>query len=111
MGFRQAKGGGAEFAEGEAAGAIKQHVAERIADPAAHRAEPGVGELPRREGIVSAGRLDIAFDTEHPRTLLPVVTSLNAACEAQRLGRIVVDRTPSIAEVAAEIGTGPAIGV
>src|SRR6202012_5754400 len=36
---------------------------------------------------------------------------LHAAGGAGRIGRVVADRTPGVAEIAAEIGTGPAIGV
>src|SRR5438552_7085029 len=99
MGFRQAESGGAQFAEGEAAGAVEQHVAERIAGAAAHRAEPGVCELPRRERIVGARCLDVTLDAEYPGTLLPIVAGLDAAGETRRLGQVVGDRTPGIAEV------------
>src|SRR6202012_2363061 len=36
---------------------------------------------------------------------------LHAAGGAGRIGRVVADRTPGVAEIAAEIGTGPAIGI
>src|SRR6476469_3820227 len=39
MGFRQAEGFAAQFAERQTTGAVEQDVAERIAGPAAHRAE------------------------------------------------------------------------
>src|SRR6266480_774695 len=104
---------GPQFAECQAAGAIDQEIVENIARPAAHRAEPRIGELPGREGIIGAGSLDVAFEAEHPRTQrttrLPVVAGLNAADETRRPGRVVLDRAPGIAEVAAEIGAGPAI--
>ena len=108
MGFRQAEGGGAQFAEGQTARAEEQDVVERETGATANRTEPGVGKFPRREGLFGAGRLDVAFETEYPGApgLLPIVPSLNAARDSRRLGRIVVDRTPGIAEVAAEIGTG-----
>src|SRR5207237_1558316 len=95
----------------ETAGAEEQDVVERVTGAAANRAEPGIGKFPRREGFFGAGRLDVAFETEHPRSILPIITGLDTADEAGRLGRIVGDRTPGIAEVAAEIGAGPAIGV
>src|SRR5436190_1229848 len=73
VGFRQAEGGGTQFAESKAAGTVEHDVAERVADPSAQRAEPGVGELPRRKGFFGAARLDVAFGAKHPRTGLPVV--------------------------------------
>src|ERR1019366_375059 len=101
----------AQFAERQTAGAVKQDVAESIAGPAAHGAKPRVREFPGSKGIFSAGSLDVAFDTEHPRTGLPVVAALDAAGETRRLGRTVVDGAPGIAEIGAEIGTGPAIDI
>src|SRR6185437_13659436 len=113
MGFRQAESLAGQFTECQTAGAIEQHIVDRIADPAAHRSEPRIGELPRRKGIVSGARLQVTLDAEHPGTLtgLPVVTGLHAARKTRRAGRIVVDRAPGIAEIAAEIGAGPAIAV
>src|SRR5229473_3289129 len=49
VGFRQAEGLAAQFAERQTAGAVDQDVVERIADPAAHRAEPRVREFPGRK--------------------------------------------------------------
>ena len=82
-----------------------------ITGAAANRTEPGIGEFPWRKGFFGAGRLDVAFDTEYPRPVPPIVAGLNAAHETGRLGRIVGDRAPGIAQVAAEIGAGPAKGV
>src|SRR5713226_6762188 len=66
MCFRQAECLAAQFAERQASGAIDQNVAEGIAGPAAHGAEPRIRELPRRKCLVSAGNLEVAFDAEHP---------------------------------------------
>src|SRR5689334_19840285 len=106
MGFRQTEGGGAQFAEGDTAGAEEQDVAERVAGATPNRAEPGVGEFPRREGIVGAGYLDVAFEAEHKWSVVEIITRLHAADETGRLGRTVCDRSPGIAEIAAEIETG-----
>ena len=110
MGFRNPEGGGTQFAEGDTARAEKQYVVERVTGAAANRAEPGIGKFPRREGFFGAGRLDVAFETEHPLPVLPIIAGLDTAHETGRLGRVVCDRTPGIADVGAEIGTGPAIG-
>src|SRR5665647_578155 len=110
--FRLAKKAlAAQFAERQTRGAVEEDVVEGIAATAAHGAEPGIGKLPGRERILGAGRLDVALDAEHPWTGLPVVAGLHAALESRRLGRVVVDRAPAIAEIAAEIGTCPAIGI
>src|SRR5207237_6675310 len=84
---------------------------EGIAAAAAQCAEPGIGEFPGGEGIVRARALDIALDAEHPRAALEIVAGLHAADEAARLGPGIVDAAPGVAEIAAEIGAGPAIGV
>src|SRR6202035_4230311 len=97
--------------ERQTRGAIEQDVVERVAGPAAYRAEPRIGELPGRECIGGAGGLDVAFDAEHPRPGLPIVAALHSAHESRGLGRVVVDGAPGPAEIAAKIGTGPAIDV
>src|SRR6202171_1666762 len=65
MAFRQAECLAAQFTERQAGGAIDQNVAEGVAGPAAHGAEPRIRELPRRKCLVSSGSLDVAFDAEH----------------------------------------------
>src|SRR6185437_12261270 len=50
VGLRETEGFAAQFAERETAGAVEQDVVEGVADPAARRAEPRVGEFPGREG-------------------------------------------------------------
>src|SRR6266550_4859056 len=111
VGFRQSECLTAQLAERQTAGAEEQNVAEGIAGPAAHRAEPRVREFPGCKCVVSAGGLDVAFDAEHPRSGLPVVTDLGAADKTRRPGRIVIDRAPGIAQIGAEIGTGPAVEI
>src|SRR5215467_1040388 len=101
MGFRrQAERLAAQTAEGETRGPVEQDVVEAVADATAHRAEPGIGKFPRREGIVGACRLQVAFDAEDPGAalLLPVVAGGDAAVEAARPGRIAIDRSPFITE-------------
>src|ERR1700674_5870042 len=83
MGFRQAEGFAAQFAERQTPGAVEEDIAEGIAGPAAHCAEPRIGELPGRKCIVGAGGLDVAFEAEHPWTPLPVVAGLNAALKTR----------------------------
>src|SRR5258705_4087394 len=100
MGFRHPEGVGAQLAEGEAAGAEEQDVVEQITGAAANRTEPGIGEFPRRKGCFGAGRLDVAFDTEYPRPVPPIVACLNAAHGTGRLGRIVCDAAPSVTQMA-----------
>src|SRR5882724_12595367 len=110
VGFRQAECLAAQFAERQTPGAIQQNVVERIADPAAHRAEPWIRKLPGRKCLVGAGNLDVAFDAEHPRLIQsPIVAALHAAHKTRRLGRIVIDGAPSVTDIAAEIGADPAI--
>src|SRR6266446_2776377 len=111
VGSRQSECLTAQLSERQTAGAEQQNVAEGIAGPAAHRAEPGIREFPGCKCVVSAGGLDVAFDAEHPRSGLPVVTDLGAADKTRRPGRIVIDRAPGIAQIGAEIGTGPAVEI
>ncbi len=42
---------------------------------------------------------------------MPVVAGLDPAHETRRLGPIIVDGAPGIAEIAPEIGAGPAIAI
>src|SRR3990170_8424157 len=98
--FRKPESLAAQFAERQTAGAVEEDVVEGVAGAAAHGAEPWIGEFPGCEGIVGAGKLDVAFKAEHPGAGLPVVAGLHAARQTRWLGRIVVDRTPSIAEIA-----------
>src|SRR5262249_47644610 len=111
MRFREAEGLAAQLAEGKTRRSVEQNIAERVAAAAAQRAEPWIGKFPGRKGIVGAGQLEVGFDAEHPATALPVVAGLDAADEARGLGRVVGDGAPVIAEIAAEIGAGPAIGI
>src|SRR5581483_3999594 len=111
MRLRQAKGLAAQFAEGEARRPINQDVIESIAGTPAHRAEPWIGEFPRRKGVGSAGGLKVTFDAEYPGAGLEIIAGLRAADEARGPGRIVVDGAPRPAEIAAEIRTGPAVHV
>src|ERR1700679_3493706 len=111
MALGHAKGLALQLAEGETRGAVEYDVVEGITGPAAHGAKPRIGEFPGRKGIGRAGGLKVAFDAEHPWTVLPVVAGLHAAHETGRLGRIVVDRTPVPADIAAEIGPGPAVHI
>src|ERR1700742_1793312 len=111
VGFRQAEGLAVRFAERQTASAVEQDVAEGVADPAARRSKPGVGELPGRERIFGTADLDVAFHAEHQRTRLPIVAALDTALQARRIGRIVVDRAPGPAEIGAEVRTRPAIGI
>ena len=82
----------------------------RKAAAAAQRAEPRVGELPGREGVVGAAGLDVAFDADHPLPELPVVAGLHAADDPTVVG-LLCDVAPGVAEIDADIGTGPAVDV
>ena len=75
-----------------------QHIADGDAGAAAQRAEPGIGELPRRESVFGAGQIDIGLDAVDEIAVLPVEAGLDAAGDAGRLGRIVADRAPFVAE-------------
>jgi hypothetical protein len=70
-----------------------------------------VGKFPGRERVFCSAHLEVAFDAEHIRPILPVETALKSAGEAGRPGQVVLDGTPSVAEVAADIGAEPAIAV
>src|SRR6266446_3984053 len=111
VGFRQSECLTAQLAECQTAGAEEQNVAEGIAGPAAHCAEPRVREFPGCKCIFGAAGLDVAFEAEHPRSGLPIVTDLGATHKTRRLGQIVIDRAPGIAEIGAEIGAGPAVEI
>src|SRR5262249_49455905 len=65
----------------------------------------------RGKRVTCSSQFEIALDAEHPRAALEIVTTLDTTGDAGRLGRIVGDRTPIIAEIAAEIRSGPAEGV
>ena len=57
----------------------------------AQRAEPRIGELPRREHVVGRRQLQIGFGAEHELTSLPVVAGLRAAHDpAGLVGLLVV---------------------
>src|ERR1700727_3299757 len=99
----------AQLPKGETGGAVEQDIVEGVTGAAANGAKPGVGEFPRRKRVGSAVALKVAFNTEHPGAILPVVAGLHAANEAGRLGRIIVDRAPIPADIAADIGTSPAV--
>src|ERR1700741_2045514 len=47
------------LAEGEPERAVHKHIAERIAEPAAHCAEPWVRELPGRETVLRARKIEL----------------------------------------------------
>src|ERR1700733_7897756 len=96
-----------QLAEGKTRGAVEQDVVDGVTGAAANGAKPGVGEFPGRKRVGSAVALKVAFNTEHPRAIQQVVAGLHAANEAGRLGRIIVDRAPIPANIAADIGTGP----
>src|SRR4030095_4212769 len=83
--------------------AVDEDVAEGIAEPAAHRAEPRVGEPPGREAILRARDIEIGLATEHEIAGLPVVAAAHAARDAGGLRRVVGGVAPLIAELAAEI--------
>src|SRR5581483_279901 len=108
---QSAEGLAGQLAESETAGSVEQNVIERVARAATDGAKPRVGEFPRRKRIGSAGALNIAFETEHPGAALEIVAGLRAADEARRLGRIVIDRAPIPTDIAAEIGSGPAVHI
>src|SRR3984885_6081711 len=101
----------AQLPKGETRGAVEQDIVEGVTGAAANGAKPGVGELPRRKRIGSAVALKVAFNAEHPGAGLPVVTGLRPANETGRFGRIIIDRAPIPADIAADIGTGPAVHV
>ncbi len=91
--------------ECETAGTVEQHVVHGIADAAAHGAEPEVGELPGRQTQSSAPTgLDIALDAEHELSRLPVVAVLHTTRNRGGLARLIIDTTPAVSEVSAEIG-------
>src|SRR5580692_5581967 len=111
MALREAEGLAGQLAKGEAPGAVEQDVVDGVAGAATDGAKPGVGEFPRRKGVGGAIALDVAFDTEDPGTVLPVIAGLRAADETGRPGWVIVNRTPVPADIAADIWSRPAIHV
>src|SRR5580704_11811401 len=81
---RQAESLRLQLAEGDAGRAIKQEVADRITGATPHGAEPGIGELPRRESVAGARQLNVRLAPQHELTGLPIVAALDAAREAGR---------------------------
>src|SRR5580704_5238832 len=107
---QQSDGLALQLAERHAGGAVDQDVADRVAGPGPHGPEPRIGEFPRRESVGGAGNLDVRLAAEDQLPGLPVVAGLRAPGEAGRTGRIVARRAPPVAEIAAQIEAGPAIG-
>src|SRR6185437_9513066 len=61
---------------GEAEGGIEQYVVHRVADPAAQRSEPGIGEPRCREAAVGVRSLQVGLGADHEGAELPVVSTL-----------------------------------
>src|SRR5215471_2667114 len=121
-----------DFSKGAAAGRIKQRWSDRVAQPAAYRAEPGEllidsGRV-RADAQVHAGQisaagaaLEIGVDTQHPASELPIVPDDTAAVETARRQkerlrvcprddeRAVIAPYP-VTERAADKQTGPIVG-
>src|SRR6185437_10891494 len=89
--------------------AVEQHVVECGAGAAAQSAEPRIGELERRKGVVGAGKLDVSLHAEHELAALPIIANLPAACDAARLNGGIGDLAPFVAEVETGISAAPVI--
>src|SRR5215470_16977757 len=59
--FTQASELDLALTEGEPERAVDQHIAEGVAEPAAHCAEPWVRELPGREAVLRAREIELSF--------------------------------------------------
>src|SRR3974390_3626621 len=97
---------------GETQRAGEQYVVHGVAGARARRAEPRIGELPRRESVVGSGQLQIGFTAEYELSILPVVSALHAAGEAGDIREATLHVSPFLAPVQATtpprpIATGP----
>ncbi len=101
---------GAQAAKRDPERSVDQHLVQREPDAAARGAEPGIGELPCREGVLGGGGLQVRFDPEHELAGLPIVAGLTTAADAGRMGAVAGDIAPLVAEVRAQIRSGPAVG-
>ena len=83
-----------------------------MATPARPRSVPNQGLENCHGANVSSApdKIDIGLGAINEIAVLPVEAGFEAAGHAGRLGRIVADLAPFIAERGAEIGAGPAIG-
>src|SRR5437762_1412156 len=95
------------FAISETGSAEQQNIIKGDAGAASQRAEPRIGELPRRESVFGGGKADLGFAAIDKASTLPIEPGVQPSGNALRTCGIVIDTAPFIAERRAGIGPGP----
>src|SRR5262249_12376765 len=105
----QTKALGVDAAIGEAGCTVEQNVVEGVAGTRPQRAEPGIGELPGRDGAAGGRDRDLGSPADKELAALQVVAAVEAACDAGRIGRVAGGVGPLVAEMLADVAAGPII--
>jgi hypothetical protein len=84
-----------------------------MATPARPRtvAEPWIGKLPRRERVIGGRKVEVGFAAIDKIAILPIKAAFEAARDATRMGRIVLNVAPFISQRRSQIRSSPAEGV
>src|SRR5712691_5669841 len=114
---REARQGGIDVADREAAGEIRQEPVQGIAEAAAHGRQPVVarraaGRAQSRRRSPDVGPVDVALDAERGLAELPIVADGAAdqpARHVEPVDAVPLRAAPAAAAVDAEIEAGPAV--
>ena len=111
MALAETEGLAGQLAEGETRSAIKQDIAEGVTGPATDRAEPRVGEFPRRECVGGAGTLEVTFDADSIRSFATLAGDHNPLhhdpdyASRSRFGGLIASSTQYGALLMGMVGT------